>query len=491
MNRGRKIYSSMPIKNHFPVCDRKLHEECGIFAVFGTPEAASLTYRGLFALQHRGQESAGIVVSDGRKIRSSKGLGILTDTITARALEELKGHIAIGHVRYSTTGAKKVQNIQPLVLEHCDGLLGIAHNGNLINAYELRKELENQGSIFQTSTDSEMVAHLLARPEYRNYKAPMSRVLGKLHGSYSFVFLQKNRIVAARDPRGFRPLSLGRLESGGWVVSSETCAFDLVNAKFVRDIKPREILEIDDKGLHSMQIEAEDPEHLSQCIFEHIYFARPDSIVFGDQVHEVRKALGRRLAIDAPADADIVIAIPDSGRSSAMGFAEQSGIPLERGFIRNHYVGRTFIMPPEDSRQGIAEIKLNVVKSVVRGKRVVVVDDSVIRGNTSRARIGLLKRAGAKEVHLRISCPPCKYPCFFGIDFPTSEELVASGRTVEEIRKYINVDSLAYQTMEGLLAAVSSGDDYCTACFSNLYPEKPVHDFKKMAFEETREESVE
>jgi len=460
--------------------DLGIGESCGVFAVFGTPDAAHLAYQALFALQHRGQESAGIVVSDGERIRSRKGLGLLADVVSANDSGQLPGHLAIGHVRYSTTGSSKPQNIQPLVLEYSRGLLAVAHNGNLVNALALRNECESRGSIFQTSTDSEIVVHLLARPENLDLDRPLARCLAMLHGAYSFVFLTMDSVVAARDPHGFRPLAMGRL-GDAVVFASETCAFDLIGAKYDRDVEPGEIVTVSARGAASARIERSEGARRAHCIFEHIYFARPDSVVFGESVHDVRIRLGERLAQDSPAEADVVISVPDSGRSAALGYARRSGIPLDRGFIRNHYVGRTFIMPEQRGRN--VDIKLNVVKSVVAGRRVVVVDDSIIRGTTSRRRLQSLRNAGAREVHVRISAPPCRHPCFYGIDFPSPDELVAARRDVDEIREFLGVDSLGYQTVEGLVSAVSRPQDYCTACFTGEYPESIEEPVTKSALE--------
>jgi amidophosphoribosyltransferase len=455
------------------VNDHRIGEYCGVFGVFGTEDAAHLAYLALFALQHRGQESAGIVVSDGRKIRSRKGPGLLSDIVAPGDLAALPGHLAIGHVRYSTMGGRKPQNIQPLVLEHSRGLLAVAHNGNLVNACALRRQCESRGSIFQTSTDSEIVVHLLARPENLDLDSPLARCLAELRGAYSFVFLTKDSVIAARDPHGFRPLAMGRLGEAV-VFASETCAFDLIGAKYERDVEPGEIVTASAQGIESRRVEGAGAAGKSHCIFEHIYFARPDSVVFGEPVHGVRTRLGQRLARDCPADADVVIPVPDSARSAALGYARASGIPLDRGFIRNHYVGRTFIMPAE--RGMSVDIKLNAVRSVVCGRRIVVVDDSIIRGTTSRRRFQLLRAAGAREIHVRISAPPCRHPCFYGIDFPSHGELIAAKRSVEDIRKYLKVDTLGYQTVDGMLSAVSRPQDYCTACFTGQYPE-PVEDF--------------
>jgi amidophosphoribosyltransferase len=460
----------------------ELRESCGLFAVYGSPRAAHLTYLGLFSLQHRGQESAGLVVSDGQRIRSKKGMGLLNDVVSSADFDELPGPLAIGHVRYSTTGGKKPQNIQPLVLEYSKGLFCVAHNGNLVNARELRRACEWRGSIFQTSTDSEVVVHLLARPENFDLESPLANCLGRLRGAYSFVFLTPDSVIAARDPHGFRPLAMGRL-GDAVLFASETCAFDLIGATYERDVEPGEIVEVGPQGVVSRRIPSTPACRLSHCIFEHIYFARPDSIVFGETVHEVRRRLGQRLAIECPADGDIVVPVPESGRSAALGYSLESGIPIDRGLIRNHYVGRTFIMPSEDPRGQRVEIKLNVVRSVVAGKRVVVIDDSIVRGTTSRKRFKMLRDAGAREIHVRISAPPCRYPCFYGIDFPTHTELIAATRSVEEIRAFLEVESLGYQSIEGMKSAVSRPQDYCAACFTGEYPEQVHEELDKHALE--------
>jgi len=494
----RELYPSPPASGDLPAVRRRPpeavaraigpREACGVCGVYGAPDpgspgggAAAKVHLGLYALQHRGQESAGVVASDGRGVQSRKGLGLLSEAIRERDIGDLPGHLAIGHVRYSTTGSGRVQNIQPLVVEYAGGLLAVAHNGNLTNARALRRRYEERGAIFQTSTDSEVIVHLMADPAYRARPDALACALGELAGAYAFVFLTPERLMAARDPHGFRPLCLGRL-GRGWVVASETCALDQLGAQYGGEVEPGELVTIGPEGIERGSF-AERPGRRAHCIFEHIYFARPDSEVFGESVHSVREALGRRLAADAPADADIVIAVPDSGRSAAMGYAAGSGLPLERGFIRNHYVGRTFIMDGADARSSSVELKLNVVRRVVAGRRVVVVDDSIVRGNTARSRLGLLRRAGAREIHLRVSCPPIRHPCYYGIDFPTREELIAANRSVEEIRDFIGVETLAYQTVEGLLSAVARPEDYCTACFTGEYPVTVGEDMTKRAME--------
>jgi amidophosphoribosyltransferase len=430
--------------------------------------AAEKVYLGLYALQHRGQESAGIVSCDGSNIQSKKGFGLLSEAMRLGDLSELPGRIAVGHVRYSTTGARRVQNIQPLVIEYSQGIVAVAHNGNLTNAQSLRRAYEDRGSIFQTSTDSEVFVHLMADPRHLAARDPLQAALEQVRGAYALVMLTASNVVAARDPYGFRPLSLGRL-GDGFVVASETCALDLLGAEFIRDIEPAEIVTIDAAGLRSCQ--AERSPRLAQCVFEYIYFARPDSVLFGETVHKVRVRLGENLADSSPADADAVISVPDSGNSAALGYSRRSGIPLDVGFVRNHYVGRTFITPTEQGRASGVMIKLNVLRDVVKGRRIVIVDDSIVRGTTCRARIASLRQAGAREVHLRISAPPIRRPCYYGIDFQHADELIAADHSVEEVRRFVGVDSLGYQTVPGLVAALPGrGEDYCLACFTGSYP---------------------
>jgi len=445
-------------------------EECGIFGVVGVPDAAAVIYRGLFALQHRGQEGAGIVVSDGEKIRSVKGPGLLNEVVAHQPLDRLAGALGIGHVRYSTTGSSKPQNLQPLVVECADGLWAAAHNGNLTNAGALRRAYQDAGAIFQTSTDSEVLVHLLADPMFRTRPRRVERCLAELKGAFSYLLMTNKNVMAARDPHGFRPLTIGRL-GGGFVFSSETCALAQVGADVVRDVLPGELVTADEKGLRSASF-AELPagEHPGQCIFELIYFGRPDSRIFGHSVHQVRVQLGRKLAEEAPVAADIVMPIPDSGNCAAAGFCEASGIPMDYGFIRNHYIGRTFIMPSTTQRQDGVDLKLAVVESVVRDRRVVVVDDSIVRGTTARRRVTALRQAGAREVHMRISCPPIRHPCFFGIDFPSRDDLIAANHELEEIRDFVGADSIAYLSLPGLLSCVRQPDQFCTGCFQGRYP---------------------
>ena len=447
----------------------ELKDKCGVFGVFGHKEASYLTYLGLYALQHRGEESAGIVVSDGQRMLSRREMGHVQDVFDGPTMDRLKGDRAIGHVRYSTTGSSNIKNAQPIVVDYSRGEIALGHNGNIVNADILRSELEAYGSIFQTTTDSEIIIHLMAKPSLRNVEEGIVDALARVRGAYSLVFLTNKMLVAARDPQGFRPLWLGKIGSA-YVLASETCAFDIMDAQPVREIQPGEVLFITEKGLRSEMIPTTNSQP-AHCIFEHVYFARPDSDLFGDNVHTVREKLGRQLAVEQPAIADVVIPVPDSGNSAALGFSQQSGIPLEVGIIRNHYVGRTFIQPSQGMRDFKVKLKFNLVKKVLKGKRVVVVDDSIVRGTTSKLRVKSLRQAGATEVHLRISCPPHKNPCAYGIDFPTKEELIANKYSHEELRKYLECDSIGYLSIEGMLKCVSSPkENYCTACWSGNYP---------------------
>jgi len=446
----------------------KFKDECGVFGIFGHPEAANLTYLGLYALQHRGQESAGIVTADGEKMRVSRAMGLVADAFDERALDGLPGHLAIGHTRYSTAGESRLQNAQPFLIDCAHGEIAVAHNGNLVNARELRDELVRAGSIFQTSSDTEVVLHLYARSKAHSVEEALVESVAQIRGAYSLAFVTKNRLIAARDPHGFRPLALGKL-GDAWIVCSETCALDLIGATYVRDVEPGEVLVITDGGVRS--IKPFPPSPLSHCVFEHVYFARPDSYVFGRSVNDVRTELGRVLAREAPADADVVVPIPDSGVCAAIGFAEQTRLPLQMGLIRNHYVGRTFIQPQQSIRHFGVRVKLNPVRSILEGKRVVLVDDSIVRGTTSRKIVKMVKAAGAREVHLRISCPPTISPCFYGVDTPNRSELIGATHTTEEIRKYVEADSLSYLSLDGLREAVGSEQrSYCTSCYTGVYP---------------------
>lgn len=452
----------------------KFEDECGVFGIFGHPEAANMTYLGLYALQHRGQESCGISASDGMRLKTHLGRGLVADVFKDDEIfQQLPGNAAIGHVRYSTAGGDNIRNCQPIAVDYGRGSIAVAHNGNLVNAREVRNELEEKGSIFSTTADTEVIIHLLARAQSETLPDRISEALHQVRGAYSLVFLTETRMVAVRDPRGFRPLVLGEVD-GAYVVASETCALDLIEARFVREIEPGEMVVFDKQGMTSYHpFEKRTP---APCIFEFVYFARPDSTVFGQQVYQVRKGFGRQLAREHHVDADIVIPIPDSGVPAAIGYAEESGIPFEMGLIRNHYVGRTFIEPQQSIRHFGVKIKLNAIREVLEGKRVVVIDDSVVRGTTSRKIIKMIRNAGAKEIHMRVSSPPTAYPCFYGIDTPTRKELIASSHTMDEICRYITADSLGYLSVEGMLkiAGVPQGTSgyFCEACFTGNYPVK-------------------
>ena len=446
----------------------KFREECGVFGIFGHPEAANMTYLGLYALQHRGQESAGIAASDGIRIRVSKAMGYVNDAFNEDTLSDLPGTSAVGHVRYSTAGESRLANAQPIVVDSAHGELALGHNGNLINASEVRDALVREGAIFQTSSDSEVVVHLFARSRTEGAENAVVDALSQVRGAFSFVMMTRDRLMGVRDPHGFRPLVIGRLKDS-WVICSETCALDLIGAVYVRDVEPGEMVVVTAAGLKSIKPFA--PASHSQCIFEHVYFARPDSYVFGESVNEVRTEFGRRLARESFVDADVIVPIPDSGGCAATGFSEQSGIPMRQGLIRNHYVGRTFIEPQQSIRHFGVRIKLNPVRSILEGKRVVLVDDSIVRGTTSRKIVKMVRSAGAREVHMRISCPPTISPCFYGVDTPTRKELIAATHSLEEIRTYLEADSLAYLSLDGLTSSVSGGKSrYCTSCYTGHYP---------------------
>lgn len=458
----------MGVKKKGKMASRRPREECGIFGIFGHPEAAYLTFLGLYSLQHRGQESAGIVSAESGEPKSHKGMGLVAEVFDEEIIKALSGSAAIGHVRYSTTGSSLLKNAQPFLAQHSGGFLAIAHNGNLINAHDLKIKLEAKGSIFQSTMDSEIFVHLMARSKKPGYMEKTVQALGQVKGAYSIILLTENSLIAARDPHGFRPLCLGEI-NGSYVIASETCALDLVQAHYLRDIQPGEVVLIDREGLHCGQPFPKVKPAF--CIFEYIYFARPDSNIFGENVYLIRKKLGARLAEESPADADFVMPIPDSGNYAALGFAEKLGLPFEMGIIRNHYVGRTFIQPSATIRDFGVKVKLNPVKDLLKGKRVVVIEDSIVRGTTSRTRIRNLREAGAKEVHMRVSCPPHRFPCYYGIDFPTKEELIACDHSIEEIRKFIGLDSLAYLSLEGMLKAMPQPkDNFCLACFNGDYP---------------------
>ncbi|MBI1940137.1 MAG: amidophosphoribosyltransferase [Acidobacteria bacterium] len=448
--------------------DDKFHDYCGVFAVYGHPEAAKLTYLGLYALQHRGQESAGIVASDGHTMVGHKGMGHVAEVFTEEVISGLPGNSAIGHTRYSTAGDTDLKNAQPLTVSCQKGQVALAHNGNLVNASAIRRELEGRGDIFQTTSDSEVILHYFARSKHCGIPEALADALDKVVGAYSLVVLLKESVIGIRDPRGFRPLSLGSLD-GAYVLASETCAFDLINATPLREIEPGEMVILDGRGVTSLRFAP--PAQPAQCIFEHVYFSRPDSVVFGRSVQRSREMLGRLLAREHPVEADLVVPVPDSGVAAAIGFSEESAIPVRFGLIRNHYVGRTFIEPSQAIRDFGVKLKLNPVRSLLEGNRVVLVDDSIIRGTTSRKIVRIVREAGAKEVHMRISCPPTVSPCYYGIDTPTKKELIASTHNVEEIRQFIGADTLGYLSLEGMRRAVGDNEGrYCLACYTANYP---------------------
>lgn len=462
--------------------ERCPREECGIFAVFGNSDAARLAFFGLFALQHRGQESAGIKTSDGCRIWGQKGMGLVSEVFREEVLSKLPGSMAIGHVRYSTTGSSVLSNAQPFMAHHGEEYYALAHNGNLINAPELRAELEEKGSIFQSTMDSEVIIHLLAGNLKRGFEAALIEALLRLQGAYSLVMLTRDKVIAARDPRGFRPLALARI-NGGWALASETCAFDLVGAAYVRDIEPGEILIIDNSGLKS--IKPFPVVKTAHCIFELIYFARPDSHIFGENVYMFRKRLGQHLAREYRPDADIVMPFPDSGNYAALGYAQERQMPFEMGMIRNHYVGRSFIQPTQPMRDFSVRVKLNPVKPLLAGKKVIIVEDSIVRGTTSKNRVRSLRECGLKEIHMVVSCPPTRHPCPYGIDFSSKGELIASQSTDEKaIAEFIGLDGLHYLSLEGMIEATGKGkDSFCLACYTGNYPLPPPEKLGKFCFE--------
>ena len=456
----------------------KLHEECGVIAVYGHPEAANIAYLGLYALQHRGQESAGIATSDGREMHNFRGMGRVADLFTPEVLGSLAGEMAIGHTRYSTAGDTALLNAQPFSVTCNKGRLAVAHNGNITNASELRRELESDGSIFQASSDTEVILHLVARSRERTLSGALREALLQLEGAFSLVFLAENRLLVARDPHGFRPLAFGQMElSGGrtcYVFASETCAFDLIGAVYLDDVAPGEMVIIGPEGMtRERYAPVRDRAH---CVFEHVYFSRPDSIVFGRPVAESREKMGRLLAREHPVDADVVVPVPDSGVSAALGYAAEAGIPFRQALIRNHYVGRTFIEPSQAIRDFGVKLKFNAVRHLLEGKRVVLVDDSIVRGTVSRKIVRMVRGAGAREVHLRISCPPTISPCFYGVDTPMKAELIAANHSVEEIRRFVEADSLGYLSLSALREAVADDrHDYCYACYTGDYPTELIN----------------
>jgi amidophosphoribosyltransferase len=452
--------------------DDRFHDHCGVFGIFGHPEASKMAYLGLYALQHRGQESAGIASTDGANVHVHKSLGHVQEIFTPDVIAQLPGAAAIGHTRYSTAGDNSLMNAQPVVIDCNKGKLALGHNGNLTNALEVRRRLEHRGSIFQTTSDTEVIVHLIARSSARNLSGAIADALNQVEGAYSLLLLTRDEIYAIRDPRGFRPLCLGRL-NGAWVAASETCAFDLIDAEYVREVEPGEMVRISRSGLESIRFAPEKPHQY--CIFEHVYFSRPDSVVFGRPVNESRERLGRLLAQEHPAQADLVTPVPDSGVPAAIGFAAESGIPFQMGLIRNHYIGRTFIEPEQAIRDFGVKLKLNPVRRMLEGKRVVLVDDSIVRGTTSRKIVRLVREAGATEVHVRISCPPTISPCYYGVDTPRREELIGANKSIEQIREFLGADSLGYLSLKSMRAAVQdTKGKFCTSCYTGSYPTELV-----------------
>ncbi len=442
---------------------------CGVFGVYGHPNAAQLAYYGLYALQHRGQESAGIVTSDGQSFHAHRGMGLVSQVFREDVLQELPGSVAIGHTRYSTTGSSHLKNAQPLMVDCARGQIAIAHNGNLTNAAKLRDELEAKGSIFQTTVDSEIILHLMAQPSFNGHGDNLLHAIRRIEGAFSLVIMTEKELIGVRDPHGFRPLCIGKIDDS-WVLASETCALDLIHAKFERDVEPGEIVVINEHGLSSLQAF---PEHHRRafCIFEYVYFARPDSTIANRSVYKVRVEMGKELARENPIDADIVVPVPDSGNCAALGYSLESGIPFEMAFVRNHYVGRSFLQPSQLIRDFDVRVKLNLIEELVKDKRVIVVDDSIVRGTTCKARVNNLKEAGAKEVHVLVSCPPHMNPCVYGIDFPDRSKLMAAKYSIEHIRDYLNADSLHYLSQEGMVRATDlPAGSFCMACYDGDYP---------------------
>ena len=474
-------------REHLHVTDR-IKEHCGLFGIYGTPKAVKHTFYSLYALQHRGEEGAGIAATDGNVIKDLRGMGQVGDALPRESLAQLTGHAAIGHVRYSTTGSSNITNVQPIMVQYARGQIAVAHNGNLVNAQALRSQLESRGSIFRTTTDSEIILHLLAQSCQPDWLDALANSLNEVRGAFSLVFITPNEVVGARDPHGFRPLLIGKLDKS-YCLASESCAFDLIGAETVREVEPGEIVSLSRNGLASRRYAP--PTKHARCIFELIYFARADSSLFGESVHLFRQRLGRRLAQEHPVNADFVVAVPHSATSAAMGYHRESGIPIEQGFIANTYMGRTFIQPFQGRRTEYVNIKLNAVPRVLKDKRVVVVDDSIVRGTTTKSKMQLLRKAGAKEIHLRISCPPHRHPCFYGIDFASCEELIANKVSPEKMAQYFEVDSVCYLSIEGLKAcAESEPEGFCMACFDGKYPVNIAEGTCKTSFEQTARQMI-
>ncbi|MGH7493989.1 MAG: amidophosphoribosyltransferase [bacterium] len=473
----------MPSRAEHNMLD-KPRSNCAIVGVYGNREAAKLVYLSLYALQHRGQESSGIVASDGENLHRHAGMGLVTNVFADdKVFDRLPGELAIGHNRYSTTGSTMLQNAQPFIVHFKHGMMAVSHNGNFINAGVLRKELEDQGSIFQTSSDTELILHLMAKSDATDIVGRIKDTFRRLQGAYSLVILTRRKLIAVRDPRGWRPLNIGRKRQT-WLIASETCAFDLMDAKYVREVEPGEIVMFDHNGMRTDRLE--EKAERAACIFEFVYFSRPDSKIFDENVDRARRRLGKNLANEKPAQADMVISVPDSSNTAALGFARNSGIKFEIGLIRNHYIGRTFIHPEQSVRDFNVRIKFNPVQGVLNGRRVVIVEDSIVRGTTLKNLVRLVRKAGAKEVHVRISSPPILSPCYYGMDFPTKKELIAANKSIEEIKEYLEVDSLEYLSLEGLLKSVPhEKGGYCTACFTGKYPLMPEDLMDKFSYERT------
>jgi amidophosphoribosyltransferase len=470
------------LQNPVIIPDGRPKEECGIFGIYGHEDTARLTYFGLYALQHRGQESAGMSVSDGRIMRHHKGMGLVSEIFDENILASLKGYLGIGHVRYSTTGSSVLVNAQPFCITHSGCSLSIAHNGNLVNAHSLKCELEQRGSIFQTSMDSEVIVHLIARQLTSGLEEALISALSEIRGAYSLVIAAEDQIIGARDPYGFRPMCLGMIDNDAYVIASETCALDLIGARYLRDVEPGEVVFIDGNGPRSRHLP--NCGRTAFCIFEFIYFARPDSNIFGQNVYLARKRQGYEMSREYKVGADIVMPFPDSGNYAALGFAEESGIPLEMGVIRNHYVGRTFIEPTQAMRDFHVKVKLNPVRPLLSNRRLLIIEDSIVRGTTTKNRVKTLREAGAQEVHMAVSCPPHRYPCFYGIDFPTRKELLAATHSTEEIKKFLGLDSIHYLSLEGLLRAINLDTaGFCLACFNGEYPVSFTDDLHKHCME--------
>lgn len=456
----------------FDELEDKMHEECGVFGIYNHEEAARLTYLGLYSLQHRGQESSGIATSNGEKLSRHTGMGLVKNVFRHNDIfKRLKGKIAIGHNRYSTTGSSSLVNTQPIIIDFKKGQLAAAHNGNLVNAQKLRDEMEEDGSIFTSTTDTEVIVHLIARSKRETIEEMILEALSTVNGAYSCIFMTTDSMIAGRDPRGVRPLLLGKIDNS-YVVASESCAFDIIDAEIVREIKPGEMIRIKNNQVESYTIpQYGKPAKLAHCIFEYIYFSRPDSFIFGKNVDKIRRRIGRKLAEEHPVKADFVMGVPDSATTAALGYSEGSNLKYDIGLIRNHYVGRTFILPQQDGRDFGVKLKFNPVKGVLKDKDVVIVDDSIVRGTTMKKIIKLIRSAGPKSIHLRISSPPIKWPCFYGIDMPDKEKLTASSQTVEQIRQFMGVDTLGYLSIEGLLSCMhGERDNFCSACFDGKYP---------------------